>query len=374
MASRTAFLLSLNIIFILSATLASAWSNLTYIYVCDEAVKYVWGTDVLNKCVYTQDTSLHKNFCETVLKAAGEDAYHSCIGEKVFVHPALASNAFFNDPQLHRDYSSCPIKSEIDARHLCSRDKNNPALEQALRWFKIAEYSADECARVHAFCVGSSYMADSYNPLNHILYGVDKGTCAEILDKKVEGRLMEPSPVGWSISQVCSFSYMQAKAGQSVAQRYAQNFGVSNKTFVDLLDNLTVYGNLVLNAPYPTTTTTVVTTTEIPVTTAVESTTSPPPTSIEPTMTTVWESSGVESDNPIASMIALIVVICILAVVGYSLSGQVKTVHHARKPKTREHGHARMTSLRSGEHEGGIMDEDRARSRLGRASGSRKGD
>lgn len=359
--------------FLLSSGGVSAWSNQTYIRVCDEAVKYVWGSEVLERCVYSQNMSFQSGFCGVIRQQAGETAYQSCVKENGFVHPAVMPYAFFDDLRLHRDYSTCPIRSENDAKHLCSGDKNNPASNQAVKWFRAAENAADECTRVYSFCIGSDYLADSYNPLNHILYGVDMGACGGLLDKKVENRITEPSPVGWSVSQVCTFRYMQERAGQVVAQRYAQDFMVSNKTFADLTNSLIAYGNVVYNATYPSTTTTVITTTtEISesstTTTTAAKTTTTQYASIPPTTKVAEETGG-------GSWLTLVVAACILVAVWYLAGG--RTGHAAKKHALGVHEHgglhhrhahqARQGSLRNGEREEGIVHEDRGRSRLGRA-------
>lgn len=361
---------SLFFILLLSVQSVSAWSNQTYIHVCDEAVKYVWGSEVLEGCIYNQTLSFQKNFCDTIMLYLGERAYHLCMAEENVVHPALMPILFFNDQEYHRDYSSCPIRSDTEARYLCSMEKSNPALERSLTWFDISEDAPDVCTRVYEFCIASNYMADIYNPLNHILYGVDKGTCSEILDNKVENRIMELFPAGWSVAQVCSFKYTEEKVGQVVTGRYAQEFIVSNKTFVDLIRNLTFYANAVSQLPYRTTTTTVVTTSplvtaESPMTSTIRAvTTTMPFIPTTPSTTPAEEAGGI-------GFFSILLLLLVLIVIGFFAFNQL-SVEKGSKLMSGKHKFDRsprkhqIKSLRSEEHPfEDIIAGDRVHSRLG---------
>jgi len=302
-----------------AAGLVSAWGNETYRYVCDEAVRYSWGSEALERCVYNQTLSFQRRFCDVILLYQGEQAYHLCMAESGLVHPSLMPLLFFNDPEYHRDYSDCPIRSEVDARYLCSSESENPSLERSLVWFEVAWDAGDECTRIYEFCIGSNYMADVYNPLSHLLYGIDQGSCSELLDKKVDTRILEPySSAGWTVSQVCSFRYMQPLTGQSIAKRYAQEFRVSNKTFVDLLENLTFYAGGLAKASYlpePTTSTTLETTTST--TTVVSTAASTTAYTVPSTEATVPSTTLAVEESGGVSCLPLLFVVIVLAAAAF---------------------------------------------------------
>ncbi|MBM3309533.1 MAG: hypothetical protein FJY77_04695 [Candidatus Altiarchaeales archaeon] len=361
-----AFLLAQNV---------SAWGNRTYMYACDEVVKYVWGSEVLESCIYKQTLDFQKNFCDTVLYANNE-AYKACINLEGIMHPALMPSLLFNDQEKHRDYSSCPINNPMDSRYLCSNARENPALDNALMWFETAGKAQDVCTRIYEFCIGSNYLADSYNPLNHIVYGIDKGTCPEVLSEKVENRIIENSPAGWGINQVCVFKYTREMSGQGGGSRYSQPFSVSNKTFALLVENLAVYASNLSQMPYASSTTT----TEI--TTTTEETTIPttlPPTTVPPTTRTTSTTMPKESGG--VGFGAILVLVLILVAVGYfalKQSGIAKEgpklgragFRGGVKPLERQ----TLRSLQSEESIEGIMPEDRTRSRLGSVGARKEGE
>ncbi|MFH1125818.1 MAG: hypothetical protein V1703_01720 [Candidatus Altiarchaeota archaeon] len=365
----------LSFLLLLLIPCASAWSNNTYIYVCDNAVRYVWGSEALETCIKSQSLDFQKNFCNVLLLHAGEEAYSRCMAENSLTHPALMSNLFFNDPEYHRDYSSCPIRSDIDSKYLCAGDNGSPVLERSLMWFDIAKNAPDLCTRIYEFCIGSSYIADACNPLSHLSYGVDQSDCSLFLDNKVEERLLEQTNAGWSIAQVCKFRYIQPKAGQNVTVRYTQEFVVSNKTFADLIVNITYYGSQIHNVPYSTTTTVITTTTEATTTVpSVESTLPGSTTTTEVVMvsTTFAESGEAGGIGWLPILLILAVVVATLfyisknpevqkmlqdfmkPVEGAPVSGKGRT---AQRPK----------SLRFEHRDESILPQDRVHSRLGKA-------
>ncbi|MDD5111607.1 MAG: hypothetical protein PHG85_03615 [Candidatus Altiarchaeota archaeon] len=376
---RSAFMVRLLVIASFLAALApgaSAWSNRTYVYVCDSAVTYAWGSDVLDRCVYNQTMDFQKNFCSLLRAHEGETAYESCLSESGVVHPAVMSMAFFSDKERHRDYSTCPIRSDLDAKSLCGSVKNSPAWDNYLYWLNKAKDSPDVCMRVYAFCVASSYFADTYNPLNHIVSGVDTSACSDNLDRKVEARLFEQSASGWEISQVCGFKYMQERIGQVIPARYTQEFIVSNKTIADLVMNLTSQSQDMAELPYLTTTSS--TTTTVPATTIPLETESSVVTTVE-TSTTIAlpaDSSGDEEAREgdsswttvLLAFLVLIVIIAFLLISQDSDGGKFMEKFGRFVGGEAKHRHKRSHAGLRGERESeGLMHEDRGRSRLGAA-------
>lgn len=366
------FVLALLVLFLVPY--ASAWSNQTYMYVCDQAVKYVFGSDSLEACVYKQSIDFQKDFCSVIRAKVGEVAYNSCIAETGVVHPALMPTLFFNDPESHMDYSVCEIKNDAASGYLCGSVNENPALDEYNSWLSLAEASSNLCSKIYEFCIASSYLSDSFNPLSHIKYGVDSGSCAAIMDKKVENRILDPNPTDWSVSQVCSFKYTQNMASGPVAARYGQDFVVSNGTFWLLIRNLSESGSA-MSRLQPTTEVTTQFVTTLPVITSIQTvvtTMETMPVTTVPSTTVPIEKRG-ESDYSWVVYLIILIVVLVVAYIALSNPEVRKTIEEAlkstpsapsEKPE-RKLPRSRLTSLRGDAEEFSIMSENRLGSRLG---------
>ncbi len=128
----------LSALILLSFT-ASAWGPATQRYICDEAVKQVWGQDAVVQCLPKKSSKFMGDFCEHLYRMKGADVYARCknsLQKRDFIHPANMVDELFNDTGLWHDYSQCPVKPGPARYLMCGTREDAPAPKEAERWLR----------------------------------------------------------------------------------------------------------------------------------------------------------------------------------------------------------------------------------------------
>jgi hypothetical protein len=239
-----------------------AWGPFTNRYICHEAVKFVWGVDVVAKCLPQTDQTALGVFCDSVYSIMGpqyEGACRKAVNDRVEIDPATVSDEIFNDTGNHYDFSRCPINKGTNRQWICG-DGGSPAHDMYSRWVEEAKSAQDMCGRIYDFCVAATYFADSQSSLHNVKY-VSNG-CVQNIEESID-RCMQNGGGDCSSSQLCKFStrttsnidFSSLKESSGPINDmglldYQQKLGESSPTVNQIIANLTVAGNELKNLPY----------------------------------------------------------------------------------------------------------------------------
>lgn len=224
----------------------SAWGPVASKFICNEAVKYVWGVNATAECLPPTDPYVMQNVCESTYNVLGPDYESRCraaVAGGSVIHPALFSYLVFNDTDNHVDYTRCPL-STAAKNWICGDPSVHPASDVAKEWFREAESATDECTRVYLFCLGGSYYADSESKLHAIRYvtGDCVGNIEQSIDRSIENGLSD-----WGANQLCRFT--NGLKGDMNAY-YEERMGESSSTLNRIIANLTAEGFRLKSLPY----------------------------------------------------------------------------------------------------------------------------
>ncbi|MBD3388844.1 MAG: hypothetical protein GF416_07235 [Candidatus Altiarchaeales archaeon] len=228
---------------------ALAWGDYTSQYFCEKAANAVWGEELVSSCMLDYELGDQKSICEMMPYKRAE-----CEALNGTFHPAAIPNRIGDGDLMHP--GECPINMYPDEIYLCANETE--AYDNALYWLDKAMLADTVCKRIRLFCVASNYMAQTYNPLNMVLYEDEK--CRDVFNRKVDFDLRE-NQTSWGVNQVCIFNYQRPAAGGTLPSRYSQSITITEKTTKDVVENLTAEAEIVRIEPLgepveePTTTT-----------------------------------------------------------------------------------------------------------------------
>jgi hypothetical protein len=225
---------------------ASAWGPAASKFICNEAVKYVWGVNATADCLPPSDPYVMQKVCDSTYNVLGSDYESRCrsaLAAGSVVHPALISYLVYNDSENHYDYARCPLSSSAK-NWICGDSSVHPASDIAREWFREAESASDECTRVYLFCVGGSYYADSESKLHQMRYII--GDCVQNIEGSID-RSIENGLSNWGSNQLCRFS--NGVKGDMNAY-YEERIGESSSTLNMIIANLTAEGYRLNSLPY----------------------------------------------------------------------------------------------------------------------------
>jgi len=232
---RARFVLSALIL--LSFT-ASAWGPATQRYICDEAVKQVWGQDAVVQCLPKKSSKFMGDFCEHLYRMKGADVYARCkssFQKRDFIHPANMVDELFNDTELWHDYGQCPVRPGPARYLMCGTREDAPAPKEAEHWFEAALKASDTCMQVYDFCIGASYYAKGENPVNQIVE--EKESCYEAIVDGVENAILAGKE-SFRVSKRCEFEHSD----------YEQDIVVTDNRIKNIISSLVASGkNLSVN-------------------------------------------------------------------------------------------------------------------------------
>lgn len=194
---------------------ATAWGSETHKYICEKAVEEIWGRDIVDECLLTEDLQLQRSICDIIKEVKGEEKYRRCIektSQGEFIQPFLIPDVIFNDTELHYDYSRCPIPERDRTRGwFCNESGKNLAIEQSELWFKKAKGTYDNCTRVYEFCIASNYFSDSYMPLYQTMHVEEEDK--NNMELRVDKAILSGDPL-WGIDVMCDFQYKGIRSRQ----------------------------------------------------------------------------------------------------------------------------------------------------------------
>lgn len=184
----------------------SAWNPYTKRYICETAVKEVWGSPAITNCLTMKSSKSIRGFCDAVYDVKGVQLHRECLNSlrgHEFFHASEIPEKLFNDSELHHDYSKCPARPGPAKHFICGDKEDKAAQEQADIWFNESLRAGDLCLRIYEFCIGANYYSDSEDPLNQMMKE-DEDQCRLPLWGMVDERLMSANR-DWSVHKRCKF-------------------------------------------------------------------------------------------------------------------------------------------------------------------------
>lgn len=218
---------------------AGAWGPATHRFVCDEAVKEVWGEGIATKCLPRKSSAFMDEFCELIYRVKGVQAFQLCrdsYQRRNFIHPANIPDELFNDTALFHDYSRCPIRPGPARNFLCGAKEDAPAAREAWNWFNMSMKADEVCLRVYEFCIGSAYYAKAENPLNQMKG--EKDNCYNTIVDGVEEKIIDGKS-SFRVSTRCEFKDFD----------YKHDLGVTEALFESMISTLAGIGRNISAAP-----------------------------------------------------------------------------------------------------------------------------
>ncbi|MFH1404252.1 MAG: hypothetical protein ABIH11_08295 [Candidatus Altiarchaeota archaeon] len=303
---------------------ASAWSVNTQRYICNSVVERVWGVEAVERCLTPGNRGMQVELC--IRSGKSEEECNSM----PTIHPAEIPDVLLNEPLVPMAQDRCIIRNVKEHVYLC--EEETTARDRANYWMGLAGNPVGvDCNRIYLFCIGSAYLAESYNPFNWVKN--ENPDCNRILEEKTDENIARGGI--WSVSQMCAFDYEHQLAGRTKSVKYIQQFGSSSETIEDIVRNLTSTGESIKPLPLETTTTTLPappTTVFIP---------PPPPTTIPVIVTTTTtmpvNKETVESESGVKSWMIIVAVLIIAAIsyVGYLIKANEYAGKPSRPPRER---------------------------------------
>ncbi|HHQ45231.1 MAG TPA: hypothetical protein ENN13_03735 [Candidatus Altiarchaeales archaeon] len=231
---------------ILSATTV-AWGPVAHKYLCEEAVKNVWGGEAIEECITNPPSDFLLRLCEAAREVSGDEYYETCkstIFQNANVHPSMVPAEIFGDEILHKNYDSCPIKDPSKKTYYCGSRGDGKAPELAQKWFDQMDEAEGKCMRVWMFCVASHYYADAQSPLRQLDDSTIQNDCVNVIEKQADRQIQNQGLAGWSVGTTCEFS-----RGKKF-EDYKQRFGLSASTAQGILNLLEKTALDKKDAPY----------------------------------------------------------------------------------------------------------------------------
>jgi hypothetical protein len=226
---------------------ASAWGPYASRFICNEAVKFVWGTDAVAQCLPMTDNESIGQFCEAVYRVMGQGYEEKCMAAAssgAAFEPSLASYDVLKDADNHFDYGRCPIKELTARAWVCGDSGDRPARRMFEEWMGEAEKAPDLCSRIFYFCVAGSYYADSESSLHQVRHV--SNDCVKNVEDSVD-RSMMVGTLDWSASQICVFNnQVRGLGGMTLKER----MGESSPTVARIIANLTEAGQGIRDLQY----------------------------------------------------------------------------------------------------------------------------
>jgi hypothetical protein len=241
---------------------ALAWGPFTNRYICNEAVKFVWGVDAVAQCLSQGQAGGSVGFCDSVYDVMGQEYESKCrdaLRAGVAIDPSTVSQEIFNDTRNHFDFSKCPINKGTNKQWICG-DGARPAYDMYLSWLEETKIAPDLCGRIRNFCVAAAYYADSESSLHNVKYV--SNDCVKNIEDSID-RCMQNGVGDCSASQICKFSTRTASevTYSSITEKsgpindmgllnFQQTLGESSSTVNRVIANLTLTGLELKGLPY----------------------------------------------------------------------------------------------------------------------------
>jgi len=226
------------LVLLLLMPFASAWTDYTDQYFCDNVVTKVWGQKTFDECLATVDPTLQADYC-SMLPA---DKQAACLSISGTADPGVVPNLI--GERYLQSMGSCPIDRQPGKDYLCA--KKDEAVDSARFWMGMARNATSKCQRVYFFCVASNYYAQTYNPFNQVL-NVD-GACRQRIELKVESNL-KSNQTAWGAGEVCLFDYTQTKIGGEIKAAQSQQMLINDRIVQNVLANLTAEARNIFTLP-----------------------------------------------------------------------------------------------------------------------------
>ncbi|MBU0761958.1 MAG: hypothetical protein KKD39_02940 [Candidatus Altiarchaeota archaeon] len=205
---------------------ASAWSDYSSAYFCDDTVKTVWGNAVYNECLGGYSLQDQMDLCAMMPGNSREKC--QAILDKT--HPAVLPNTLGEDDLEYP--GECPITKFPERTYLCSeQDKLTPKINY---WLNISTYSDTRCHRVQTFCIASNYLSQKYNPFNLVLN--EDPLCKSLMYKKVEESI-KAQRTTWGFDQGCAFTY-KPNAALNSESTYIHTININNRHKTEIMQEL----------------------------------------------------------------------------------------------------------------------------------------
>lgn len=241
----------LCVVFLLALSV-NAWGPKTHKFICEEAVRSVWGVEALADCFPEGEPAEWSRFCVKYVPSL--ELTWDCLNYSRVYHPAVLGDNLFGDKDEHVDYGKCVIHSTLDANYLCGDMGFRPAMDKALEWFNISEGAESLCQRAYAFCVASNYFADASFPTNRIVGGY-KADCASEMEDGVEKKIADKIE-SWEVNSLCRIPFVKELAGQNQTGKSIQQFRLTEKGIEKIISELSAIGDNISGKEYVTTSST----------------------------------------------------------------------------------------------------------------------
>lgn len=224
----------LILLLILLSPTTQSWGPETHKYMCNEAIRDVWGANVLTKCIREQSSEFMNKICDQTREVMGEEYGETCrtrLPTAKDIHPATIPNSIFLDEDVHLNHLKCPLRNPAHRKWFCVQEGEGKAVEYAEKWLNAMQNAPDECSRIYYFCIASHYFTDSQSQL-HQIKNV-KNDCIEVIEGRLDKQITDVDKIVQA-SAICEFETGRGSTLKSEDQR----IGVRTETIQAIIEDL----------------------------------------------------------------------------------------------------------------------------------------